>query len=521
MRFRRALAAAMLGSICALAQQVTDARRNFDEARRLFERRQWDDARKLAMKALAADPQMGDAEILLGLIATVRSQFAGAEQRFARAVQLQPGNYQAHAYLGSTYLQEKRLPEAAAEFRRVLELNPRNTAALYNLGLIGLERGAPAEALRYFEAVTQATPSDVPAWIGSLESLLLLGRKPAAREAAGRLQSLLPESDPRLLQVGTLLARYGDSTSAIPLIEQARRAYPNSYDVNYNLALACLQAGQYDRAAEVLKPFAGDSGKPEAFDLLGAIEEKRGRPAEAEKAFEAAARRESATENYAFDYANSLAQHGRLEPAFAAFQAGLARLPGSWKLRLGLGSVCYLRGDYPRAAEALLEAVRLQPRAAPAYFLLGELYEAGGRFQPAIEAALASYLKTSPRDPWAYYHYAAILSAHAQADGNRGYRDALANLDRALSLDANFAEAYFERGVIALAQGRAQQAIASFERCVKLEPGLAAAHYRLGLAYQRLGEAERARSELARFRELKKEGYYRGRVLASLSSLER
>ena len=43
----------------------------------------------------------------------VRSEFDEAEKHFVRAVALEPRNYQAHAYLGSTYLQEKRWSDAA------------------------------------------------------------------------------------------------------------------------------------------------------------------------------------------------------------------------------------------------------------------------------------------------------------------------------------------------------------------------------------------------------------------------
>ncbi len=93
---------------------------------------------------------MGDAEILLGLIGTVRSQFADAEKHFVRAVAIEPRNYQAHSYLGSTYLQEKRFPEAAGAFRKVLELNPGNVTANYNLGLIALTQDSPARSVASF-----------------------------------------------------------------------------------------------------------------------------------------------------------------------------------------------------------------------------------------------------------------------------------------------------------------------------------------------------------------------------------
>jgi tetratricopeptide (TPR) repeat protein len=511
------LVLAVAGSAAA-AGQSSDAQRYFDQARQCFERRQWDAAQEAAQKAVAEDPRMGDGEVLLGLIATVRSQFAEAEKHFERAVALQPGNDQAQAYLGSTYLQRKRLPEAETAFRRVLKLNPHNLAAQYNLGLIRLAQNSPALALPHFDAVAQAAPNDIPAAIGRLECLLLLKKNPEGRKTAKEVAAMLADDDPRLFQVATLLGTHGESRSAVPLLERTHRAFPGTYDVSYNLALACIEAEQYGRAAEVLEHWTSEQGKAEAFNLLGTAEGKLGHTGEAERAFEEAARRDRANEDYRFDYGNSLVQHGKTGPALAAFGAAVHELPQSWKLRLGLGSACYLSGDYNGAAETLLSAVNLKPDAAPTYFLLGEAYAAASELQPAIEAAFTAYLKTSPPDPWAHYHYATILYARARAGEATAYDAATTNLNEAVRLDAAFAEAHYELGLIALAQGRSKQGIASLEKSVKLDPKLAVAHYRLGLAYQRLGEFARAKAELDQFRALKNEERYRGRVLKSLSS---
>ncbi len=511
----RVVGIAILCSVSAIAFQNSQARTYFEQARQSFEERKWDDAQAAAANALAADPRMGDAEILLGLIATIRSQFAEAEKHFARAVALEPRNYQAHAYLGSTYLQQKRLAEAAGAFRKVLELNPGNVAANYNLGLVALAQDSPAEALLLFEKVTHASPGDVPALIGILESQLMLHKTGDARETTRQLEALLDHRDPRLFQVATLLAQHGESAAAIPLMDQVHAAFPQSYDISYNLALACFQAAQYDRAADVLQTLIGMQGTAEAFDLLGMVEERRANVGSAEHAFLEATRRETANEDYRFNYGNSLVQHGKLEMGAETFRTAVSDLPQSWKLRIGLGSACYLAGDYQGAAEALLAAVELKPDSATAYFLLGEAYDSAERFQPAIDTAFAGYLKGAPRDPWAYYHYAAIQY------GRGDHQAAEANLNQALHLNPDFAEAHFELGLIALAQGKVDRGISALEKAVSLDPQLAAAHYRLGLAYQRIGNAPRAKEELDRFRALKDDTHYRGRVLESLGSMSR
>jgi len=106
MRLPRTVALALVCPLYLTALQNSEASRYFEQARQSFAQKKWDEAQSAAAKALAADPRMGDAEILIGLVDTVRSQFAAAEKHFAHAISLEPRNYQAHGYLGSTYLQE-------------------------------------------------------------------------------------------------------------------------------------------------------------------------------------------------------------------------------------------------------------------------------------------------------------------------------------------------------------------------------------------------------------------------------
>jgi tetratricopeptide (TPR) repeat protein len=387
--------------------------------------------------------------------------------------------------------------------------------------VIALQEASPAEALRRFEIVLGSNPSDVPALIGVLTSQFDLRRQADSRRTAAQLQDVLEDRDPRLLQVAALLAEHGETAAAIPVMERARRFSPESSDVNYNLAVAYFQTDQYGKAADVIRPFTSAGANAEACNLLGAIEEKRGRAVEAEHAFEEAAAREPSNESYRFDYGNSLLQHGKVEPAVQVFSAAVSDLPSSWKLRIGLGSAYYLASEYENAAWTLLEAVKLRPDSAAAWYLLGEAYDSAPSLQREIEAAFASYLETAPRDPGAYYHYGAILFQRAQADGRTDHQKAIQNLNQALRLNPNLAEVHFELGLIALAEGKTEQSIAELQKSINLEPGFAAAHYRLGLVYKRAGDETRAQGELNRFRMLKEDERQHSRVLRSLATIAR
>jgi tetratricopeptide (TPR) repeat protein len=490
----------------ARAQERDSGRNWLRQAEKLFEQHRWEQAREAATKALALDPGLTEAELLLGLVATARSNFSEAEKHFGRAVSLEPASFRAHAYLGSTYLQEKRLAEASRSFQKVLQLNPGNATAHYNLGAIALADGKPASGLAHFEAAHRADASDVPASLGILESQLLLRRTAESRQTARRLDAALGPSDPRLLHVAALLAVHGDCAGAIPILEKMLRATPASREVSYNLSLAYFRSGQYDKAAEVLQPLLDAPHAAEAYDLLGAAEEQRNRLPEAIRAYRRAAELEPASEDYRFDYANALLQHQSVQASLTAFVEAAREFPKSWRMRLGLGSACYMAGDYQRAAQALLEAAALKPDSKLAYLLLGKAYESAQSLQAAIAERFRSYLARRPDDAWAYYHYGVILYQRAVSEDQSDFSQAKAHLKKALALDPNLAPAHLQLGIIAQAEGRVEESLGFFERAVQLDPKLPADHYRLALAYQKLGQGDKARIEMERFEALKAEG---------------
>ena len=506
----------------AAGGEPQDARFWFTQALQAYQQRDWERANNAALKALQVNPRLADADVLLGLIATAKSQFTTAERWFRKAVALQPGNDRTHAYLGSTYLQLKRFGDADQAFHNALELNPANQSANYNLGLIALMRKRPAEALPRFEAVLRVNAGDLAALIGVFESELLLARKQAARRTAQEIETLVDPGSPELTQVATMLALHADYETALPMLERAHKAHPDSYDLSYNLALAYFHSSQYDRAAEVLQPLLTQPRRAEVYSVMGSVEEARGRPAEAVHCYQVASSSEPGSETYRFDYANALLQHQGAQAALPVFTAGVQDFPSSWRLYLGLGSSYYLAGRYEDAAQSLLKAVALKPDARLAYFLLGKAYEPATSHQAAIASTFKSYLSGGVNDPWAEYYYGLMLYLNARAERGADFSDAKLHLQRALALNPRFAEAHLQSALIAEAEGRLQDSLHSLEQAVRMDPALAAAHYRLALAYQRFGEKEKAMVEMELFKNLKDgQAGEQNAVLRSLSSQTR
>jgi tetratricopeptide (TPR) repeat protein len=498
----------------------SEADRWFRQAYQHFDKQEWEQARSAALKSLQLDPRFGDAEVLLGLIASLQARPQEAEQHLRRAIELQPSNYQAHAYLAAVHLQQKRLAAAEAGYQRVLTLKPGNAAALYNLGLIALLREQPERALPNFERVLRSNPADVPALLSLLETQLLLKRHADARHSAKKLETLLSPTDPRLFQVATVLAAHHEYLSAIPVLARIKNSPSAPFEAHYNLALAYFHTSQYDEAARVLQSLDGAAQRAEALNLTGQIEEKRQQPRAALQAFEKAARLEPMNEQFRFDHANQLLQQGSNVDALKAFREGSRDFTRSWKIRVGLGACLYLSGQYENAAKSLLEAVEIAPDSQIAFFLLGKAYEQAPASQKAIHEAFRHYLDKPRSDAWAHFHFGTILFLDAQSQPQPDFEPAIRYLRRAQELSAAFPEASLQLGIIFQAQGKVAESIRLFEEVVAMAPDLASAHYRLALAYQQQGLKEKAQAEFAAHEKLRLESQSQ-KIRSALQSVGR
>ncbi|MEH2565809.1 tetratricopeptide repeat protein [Bradyrhizobium sp. AZCC 2289] len=125
---------------------------------------------------------------------------------------------------------------------------------------------------------------------------------------------------------------------------------------------------------------------------------------------------------------------------------------------------------------------------------------AGGRSEQTLAAAMAhhragrlaeaerlyqSVCDSDPDNARAFHLYGVV--AH-----QLGRPDAVSLLDRAVTLDPDFAEAHNDRGVILAANGSFADAIPCFERAVALNPGYIEARNNLGRGLRSLGRLDEA-----------------------------
>lgn len=111
------------------------------------------------LRVLSQQPNHADA--VLGLAETYKASgdFKSAEAQYKRAIELQPSYWGGYNKLGAFYYSQSRFVDAIPQFQKVVELVPDNERGYNNLGAMYQQLGRYDEALEVFRQSIARTPS--------------------------------------------------------------------------------------------------------------------------------------------------------------------------------------------------------------------------------------------------------------------------------------------------------------------------------------------------------------------------
>ena len=220
-------------------------------------------------------------------------------------------------------------------------------------------------------------------------------------------------------------------------------------------------------------------------------------------------------------FAAGLAAHqaGRLDDAFAQYEAALQKQPRHFDSLHHVGILGYQIGNHELALQFMSDALAVNPRVSAVYSNLGNIFKAIDNLPAALqsyeqalgldkknvdalynrgnvlqslkrhEEALASYersLALAPRDIQAWNNRAVVLQELGRND------DALDACAKALKLDPDHLEALDNRGNILIALGRADDALESYDRAIALQPAYIKARINRAKALRLVGALDDA-----------------------------
>jgi tetratricopeptide (TPR) repeat protein len=162
---------------------------------------------------------------------------------------------------------------------------------------------------------------------------------------------------------------------------------------------------------------------------------------------------------------------------------------------LALTWTAFIQTSYWRNSETLwTHALTVTSDNDVAHNNLGYLCNDRGELDKAISHfEAASRIRSGKRDVHYDLASAFVQMNLADALARKGLPDeAMVHYQAAIELQPNYANAYYNRGSVLLAEGRIDEAIADWEKTLQLQPNDADAHTGLGNAYLRKGLVQEA-----------------------------
>jgi len=174
---------------------------------------------------------------------------------------------------------------------------------------------------------------------------------------------------------------------------------------------------------------------------------------------------------------------------------------------LGLGVFCIMligivssrqagpaRDDEGEGMEGKEEAEGAEDNAY-AHYKRGDAYDDIQEYEKAI-AEYNKAIEINPNYASAYYNRGCANAEMGQ------YSEAVADYDRALELRPNHFLAYYNRGLVYSRIGENEKAITDYNKAIQVDPDDADAYYSRGLAYNKKGEVAKGVSDLEKCIEL-------------------
>ena len=483
------------------------------EGKAALERGDEASARSAFSRALASEPGNVEAHTYLGVLADRAGDLKEAERHFAAAAARAPSSASARNNYGAVLLRLGRTQLAAAQFEASLKLDPAQPNALVNLAQVRSASGKPEDlraARELFQRAMRVAPDAqvaralvaIALRLGERENAAAAYRDYAARASSSSTPAAPPPSPPApsaasRAELGQALLEGGLVEEAVSELTAAVASDPSDSTAVVALARAHMRRKEIAAAGRALESAVarGLDAAP-VYAALADVYEAAGRVENAIPAMRLALARDPRNEAYRFRYGLLLTDARAPAASVIRLREALKEFPSSARIWLALGIAQLTDGKNADAEESFKRSLELDPQSVPALCYLGTTHAERGDYAQALryyERAIAADEKQAV----VYYLAADTMLKLPGGDTDKAEQ----YLARAISLDPSLAAAHLALAKVYERAGRWADAATQLERAVRLAPDLNEAHYRLGRVYQRLGRADDARREMSLFKE--------------------
>lgn len=460
-------------------------------------------AQQLLSEALKESPRDASLYNLDGVVKAQTRDFAGSEASFRRAIELAPSFEDAYLNLGHLYQewmpqQPATRDKAIGVYAQILKLDPNNLEANYQSALLLMQKGLYASSLHHLLNLPAKAQDRSQALSVRCGDEAGSGNETKAEVVADRMlqSSDLTEAD--VVSLLPLLARHKNTPLAIKLLEglnQRNLATANSLT---DLGLLYKQQGRLSDARKTLDQAAQLPPNSVALllDLAQVADEQKDYTGAL--GYLAHARDlEPQNASIHFFWGMVSVQLNLAEEAYRALKKAVSLDPNNAYYNYAIGAVALQREDAGEAIPYFQKYCQLKPNDPRGRLALGSAYFASHDDDNAQKT-----IKPVANDPVtaAGAHY--YLGRIANQQGN--YPEAISQLQIALKVEPNYADAWAEMGLVHLKQKDYQQARDELQKALALNPDNYPANLNLLILYQRTKDPK-ADEQSKRFDQVRQE----------------
>jgi len=259
------------------------------------------------------------------------------------------------------------------------------------------------------------------------------------------------------------LIEEGNYEEAQKILEEAKKIYPEDFEINYTLGNMYYKIGFYEAAENIFLNLRKNTDDPRIIYKLAEIYTRTGRISEAEKELEEIKENSLIYDEVMLLLSEIKEKKGEYGEALKITGKLLEIKKDDPKVLIRFGKLLLRIKRYEDAKKTFLKILEKEPRNKKVKYYLAQVYLNKKEIDKAKEICDA-LLMEEKEDPYPRLLKAEILVKEGK------YKEALPYLEECIKINFWMPLAHYYLGIIYALEGKYQEAITSWEKVVKMEP---------------------------------------------------
>ena len=409
-----------------------------------------------------------------------------------------------------------KVQEADRLYTAILKAQPKHPDANHNMGLLAVGVGKVQEALPFFKTALEANPNTAQFWLSYIDALIKLDKlaeaqavldqaksKGAKGDGIDKLEQSLNEASKRYstddtltetpetnqsctLDIAIQLRDSGEFNQAIDLLKDEKNQFPETADILALLSHCYLLADQVQEAKvhlEKATTIAPDSASVGWNTARLTLKEK--------KLSEALNIARDTSQRFPDDVegmgvlGGCLRANGEMVESLTVLNRAIELNPNYAEALINRGLIRLSQENKLEALADLEVAHRLKPHINQIWDLVVGLKVEAQEYADAI-LLLINMIEIDPEDE---KRLATLALCYQHL---KDFDAAIEAYNKALAIKPDYAEAFYNMGVILQEQGKLEETVEAYNKALAIKPDYADAYNNMGLVLQEQGKLEEA-----------------------------